>query len=143
RDPLKLRHHCSQPHCAYRGAELERCLHDSCENERIRHRAVPGHARRKSRGFVDRLAAQQLLDAFVGITEAFFEPDNRLAACREPEMTGLDDPRMHGTDRDLMQTRAFCVEELVGRERRLRSRPVGQWPLVWPASVVKPTSLIR
>jgi len=143
RDPLKLRHHRTHPYRARWRVELERRLDGESVHERIRHRTVPGRTRRNSAGVVYRLAAQQLLDAFVRIAEALFQSDNRLAARREPEMTGLDDPRMDRAHRNLMQTRPFSVEESVRWQGRLRSRLVGQWPLVWPAPVIKPMPLIR
>ena len=138
RDPLELRHHRTQPHRARWRVELECRLHGASEDERIRHRTVPGHARRNSCGFVDRLVAEQLLDALVRIAETLFEPDYRFAARREAEMTGLDDPRMHRTDRNLMQTRALSLEKPVGRQRRVRSRRLGQWQVIGPASVIEP-----
>src|SRR5260370_32562496 len=62
RDPLKLRHHRTHPYRARWRVNLERPLYGDCADERIRHRTVPGRARRNSAGFVDSLAAQQLLD---------------------------------------------------------------------------------
>ena len=138
RDPLELGHHRAQPHRARRRVELECRLHGASEDKRIRHRAVPGHARRNSRSIVDRFVAQQLLDALVGIAEALLEPDNGFAARREAKMSGLDDPGMHRTDRNLMQTRTLRLEKPVGRQRRARPRRLGQWRCTRPASVIDP-----
>src|SRR5260370_18606619 len=79
RDPLKLRHHRAHPYRARWRVELECRLHGESEDERIRHRTVPGRSRRNSPGGVHWLAAQQLLDAFVPRTKALFQPDALLA----------------------------------------------------------------
>src|SRR5271169_4957241 len=107
--------------------KLECRLHGASEEERIRHRTVPRHAGRDPCSFVERLVVEQLFDAFVGVAKALLESDNGFAARGEAEMTGLDDPCMHRTDRNLMQTRAFRLEKPVGRQRRVWPRQFGQW----------------
>src|SRR5262249_4887133 len=55
----------------------------------------------------------QRLDALVDVTEPLFEANHILAVGGETEMTGLDDPRVHRTDCDLVQTLAFARQEPV------------------------------
>ena len=115
RDPFKLRHHRAQRYRARWRTKLERSFHGAREGKRIRDGAVPGHARGNARRFGDRLAAQQLLDALVRVTEALFETDNRLPARGEPEMTGLDDAGMHRTDWESDADWGLRSEKPVGR----------------------------
>src|SRR5207237_6734263 len=88
--------------------------------------------------FLDRLAAQELVDAFVRVAQAFFEPYDGFPARREAEMTRLDDSRVHRTHRDLMQTRALGLEKPIGRQGCVRARRFGQGMLHGPAPVVEP-----
>ena len=62
-------------------------------------------------------APHQPFDTLVGISQPLFQPDHGLPAGGKAEMSGLDDSRMHGTDRDLVQAIAFDRQEAVGRRR--------------------------
>ena len=66
------------------------------------------------------------LDALVGISQPLLQPDHGLAAGGKPEMPGLDNSGMHGTDRDLVQAVAFRRQEAIGRCVRQRVDAISQ-----------------
>jgi len=69
--------------------------------------------RRDPCALVDRHPAQQTFDSLVRVAETLLETHDGFAARREAEMPRLDDPGMHGSDRNLMQARTLRVEELI------------------------------
>ena len=67
-----------------------------------------------------------------------FQTDHGLSACREPEMSGLDDSGMHGTDRDLVQAVAFRRQEAIGRRLRQGVDAISQREALAPTIVIEP-----
>ena len=65
-------------------------------------------------GAWQRHAAHQVVNAFVHIAQALFQPNHGLAIRGEPEMARLDDPRVHRAHRDLVQALTFHRQERVG-----------------------------
>ncbi len=78
------------------------------------------------------------LDALVGVSQPLLQPDHGLAACGKPEMSGLDDPRVHGTDRDLVHAVALHRQEAVGRRLRSRTDVISQRKSHIPIAVIEP-----
>ena len=66
------------------------------------------------RRLVQRGALHQPVDALVHVAEPLLQAHHRLAVGGEAEVAGLDDPRVHGTDGDLVQRRTFGGIEGVG-----------------------------
>ncbi len=110
----------------------------------LAHRAIPGGPPGQLCRAVEVGAFHQLLDALVDIAQALLEPDDRLAAGGEAEMSGLDDAGMDRTDRDLVQAFALGGKEDIRRgcavpRRRRAAERVGQVP----PTVVEPGAQVR
>ncbi len=114
-DALQFRHQGAQPDAARGRLDAKRAFHRPHESDRIGDGAVAGGAGGEQRGALERSARHQRVDPFVDIAEPFLEPDDRLAARRESKMSGLDDSRVHRTDRNLMQPLALGGQESIGR----------------------------
>ena len=78
------------------------------EGQRVGHGAVAGDAPGEHRRALDRRARHQALDPLVDVPEPRLEAHDRLAVRGEPEVAGLDDARVNGTHRDLVQALAFA-----------------------------------
>ena len=70
----------------------------------VRFQKMCGHERHR---------LEALLDAFVLVAEALFEPQDAFTHDREPEVTGLDGARVHRSDRDLVHAFAFDFHERI------------------------------
>ena len=125
------------------GFDAERRLDRAGEGDRIGDGGIAADPARESRRALEARPAHQRVDAFVGVAEPLFEPDDRLAACVEAEMAGLDDPGMDRTDRDLMQARPRGLEEGVGVGRAVTGRAVAERMAQRPAAVVEPAAAVR
>ena len=116
-EPLQFRHQAAQPMRARGRLETQRGLDRAREGDAVGDRRVATDARGEDGGAVDTRAAHQGVDALVDIAEPLFEPHHRLAAGVEAEVARLDDPRVDGTDRYLVQSRPLHGEEGVGVRR--------------------------
>ena len=125
--PLELREHRAQPDRAIRHAKFQGRFGRPRKRISIGDGAVAGHASGELDGPLEIGSDHQPLDTLVGVSEPLFQPDHGLAACRKPEMPGLDDSGVHGTDRDLMQAIAFRGEEAIGRCLRQGVDASSQW----------------
>ena len=137
-EPFELAHERAQPHRASRHVDAVRSLDRPGESERVGHGAVAGHPPREHRGTFDGRAFHQPLDALVHVTKSRLEANDRLAVRGETEMPGLDDARVHGTHRNLVQALAFGRQEDVAlcSARRSADYP---FPVVEPgARIGKP-----
>ena len=85
----------------------------------------------------------QALDALVGISQPLFQPDHGLPTGCKAKMSGLDDTRMHGADRNLMHAVALRREETVGRRRRQRVDAITQGKAYTPTVVIEPGAGVR
>ena len=132
-EPFELAHERAQPHRASRHVDAVRSLDRPGESERVGHGAVAGHPPRKHRGTFDGRAFHQPLDALVHVTKSRLEANDRLAVRGETEMPGLDDARVHGTHRNLVQALAFGRQEDVAlcSARRSADYP---FPVVEPGA---------
>ena len=86
---------------------------------RERDGGIPRHARRQAMPSSCVQLGEAPLDAFVHVAEPLLEPEHFLADDRETKMPGLDDARVHGTDRNLVHAVARDAHErIVVRSRR-------------------------
>ena len=76
------------------------------------------------------------------IAEPFLEPDDGLAVGRKTEMSGLDDPRMHGADRDLVQRLAFHGQEAVNGRAGVGAAVRSERMSYAPYAMVQPGSRV-
>ena len=130
--PLEFRKQRPQPDRAVRHRKLQRRFGGLRKRIGIGDGAVARYASGELSAALDAGAAHQPLDALVGISQPLFQPDHGLPAGGKAEMSGLDDARMHGTDRNLMQAIAFRRQEAVGRRRRQRVDAISQAESVRP-----------
>ena len=126
--PFEFRHQGAQPHGAFRNLALVRRLDRPGKGERVGDGAVAGNTPRQHRGPIDRQSRHQPFDALVHVTESRFEPHDGFAVRREPEVTRLDDARMHRAHRDLMQAFPADGKEGVGGRDRRSIPSVAGWP---------------
>ena len=113
RKALKLRHDSPQEDRARGRLPAERSFDSPRESEAVSNGAVSGDARSDLARAAKRGSRAERLHALMDIAEPFFETRDRLAIGREPEMAGLDDARMHGANRDLVQAVALDGQEPV------------------------------
>jgi hypothetical protein len=143
-DPLALEQQRAQP---------PRALGDGCAGggferhavgPRVGDRRIARHAAGEPMPVERRELGESLLDPLVRVAEPFLEAQHLLADDREPEVTGLDDARMHRPDRNLVDTVAGdanegIVDDRSGGEAGARDRVIEQGQVVArPRAVVQP-----
>ena len=142
-DALQLGHDGPQGLGAGPHGATDSRFHGARKGQRVGDGAVPRDATGKAGGGLDRTARHEPFDASVHVAEPLLEADHGLAAGREAEMARLDDPGMHGTDRNLMQLGPFGGQEAVARFAPRRGRLGGQRMTLRPAAVIEPRPRIR
>ncbi len=113
--PLEFGDQRPQPNRAIGYDELHGGLSGPRERIGIGDRAVARYAPGELDGALKIGSDHEPLDALVGVSQPLLQPDHGLAAGGKAEMSGLDDPRVHRTDRNLMQAVAFRRQEAIGR----------------------------
>src|SRR6185312_12855284 len=141
-EPLEFGHQRPQPLGARRRLDIQRRFERAGEGDRVGHRRVAAGASREPRGVVDGCASHPGLQASVHVAQPLLQADHRLAGRGEAEVSGLDDPGVHGPDRNAVQAFALGVEEPVGRALR---RLLGAKRMTMrPAALVQPgPSILR
>ena len=137
-EPLEFRQQRAQPDCAVRHDKLQRRLGGLRKRIGIGDGAVARYASGELDGALETGAGHQPFDTLVGISQPLFQPDHGFPAGGKPEMSGLDDARMHRTDRNLMQAVAFDRQEAIGRRRRQRVDAISQREAHAPTIVIEP-----
>ena len=130
--PLEFREQRPQPDRAIGHDKLQRRLGGLRKRIGIGDRAVARYASGELDGPLETGSGHQPLDALVGVSQPLFQPDHGLPAGGKPEMPGLDDSGMHGTDRDLVQAVAFRRQEAIGRRFRQGVDAISQRESVRP-----------
>jgi len=113
RKPLQLGHDAAQQDGARRHVPAKRRFGRQREGEAIGDGAVARDARGDFAGLSEGCAGAERFDALVDVAQPLLQPRDGLAIAGEAEMAGLDDARMHGANRDLVQAGAVHGKEVV------------------------------
>ena len=141
-EPLEFCEQRAQEHGAIRHDQVERRLSRSRKRVGIGDGAVARHAAGELDAAGEAGAGHQPFDALVDVSEPLLQPDYGLAAGGKTEMSGLDDPRMHRADRNLVQAVAFSCQEAIRRRLRQCVDAISQREAHAPAVVIEPGSRV-
>ena len=141
-EPFEFSHQRAQICRARRNIDVERRFDRLRKGEAIGDRAVAGHARRETRGALDRGADHQLIDALVHEAKPLLKPHDGFAIGREAEMARLDNAGVHGSDRYLVERFAFCGKERVAVTGGVDLFGVAARMTHAPAAMIEPGPLV-
>ncbi len=145
-DALALERERAQPQRAGGHGRSRHALERLAVRPGVRDGGIPRHARREAMALEQLGLREQQLDALVNVAEPLLELEHLLADDREAKMPGLDDARMHRSDRNLVHAVARDAHEWIvirgrrasravirgrRRERKVLGRPRGV-PQPWP-----------
>ena len=113
-EALEFEQHCPEPGRLGGHRDLAGVLDREAVGEVVRYRAVAGDAFRERDRGAGVLALEEALDAAVQEPQPGLHLQDRLPDDGEPEVAGLDEPGVHGADRDLVHAGPVDLHE---RER--------------------------
>src|SRR5438552_10816152 len=119
-EPLELERHAPQDIGASRDPDAPQRLERLTVRRRMADRGVARERLHVVDGALVRAAGERPLHAAVLVAERDLQVQDVLAVALKTEMSGLDDPGVHGADGDLVHLLAFDPEE-IHDARRTRS----------------------
>ena len=124
-EPLELERHRSDRLSARRDLGPGEGLDELAERERVAHSGVPRDRLDEVDRPLVRSAFERSLHAAVLVSERDLEMDHTLSVALEPEMSRLDDARVHGSDPDFVDFFPLDFEEIGdSRNQGITLRPV-------------------
>ena len=101
-EPLELQRYAAQNRTPGRRPAVGQSLDRPAVGRGVGHAGVSGRGLHEMDGARPRAADKRALDPTVLIAQGYLQMEHVLAVALEPEMPGLDDPRVHGPHRHLV-----------------------------------------